>query len=246
MIESICPSLNLPPVKSDYVAKGSMHENTPAGKMYLTGVVGQKRGVVILYDIFAYSNQGKQFADLLAEHGNCRVAIPDLLKGGAPGGYPPKDREQMRAWAAENGSWEKVAPMLLATHEFLKREGCLVVGLVGFCWGGKAAITAAGLKDFFGAAVLIHPSRIEVADCEKANAPLLLLPSKDEADMLPCLEVLKKKPACVASAHHRFDDMPHGFCGTRGDFSNPLNIQRTTEAIKLTIDFFNRTLSHHA
>jgi hypothetical protein len=37
----------------------------------------------------------------------------------------------------------------------------------------------------------------------------------------------------------RFDDIHHGFCAARGDFTDHHNVQKTNEAIKLTVDFFN-------
>lgn len=50
--------------------------------------------------------------------------------------------------------------------------------------------------------------------------------------------ILEKKPFGHKCKMVRFDDIHHGFCAARGDFTNPHNIQRANEAIKLTVEFF--------
>ncbi|KAG1077444.1 hypothetical protein G6F42_024837 [Rhizopus arrhizus] len=92
---------------------------------------------------------------------------------------------------------------------------------------------------FFVGASLVHPSFVDVKDAEKAGAPILALPSKDEPDMTEYMEVLSKKPFGKQCKHVRFDDMVHGFCAARGDYTDKLNAQRATEAIQLTANFFS-------
>lgn len=92
---------------------------------------------------------------------------------------------------------------------------------------------------FFVGASCIHPSFVDVADAEKAGAPILSIPSKDEPDMTEYMAVLAKKPFGDKCKLVRFDDMPHGFCASRGDYTDALNAQRSNEAIKLTVDFFS-------
>ena len=40
------------------------------------------------------------------------------------------------------------------------------------------------MNPFFGGASLIHPAFVDVKDAEKAGAPILAIPSKDEPDMV--------------------------------------------------------------
>lgn len=49
------------------------------------------------------------------------------------------------------------------------------------------------IDSFFGGASLVHPSFVDVKDAEKAGAPLLALPSKDEPDMVTMATVGKDK-----------------------------------------------------
>jgi hypothetical protein len=56
-----------------------------------------------------------------------------------------------------------------------------------------------------------HPSAVDAADYSKTTGPVLLLPSKDDSDMLPIYEDLKKKPFGSVCGHQRFDDMFHGW-----------------------------------
>lgn len=92
---------------------------------------------------------------------------------------------------------------------------------------------------FFVGSSLIHPSFVDVADAEKAGAPVLAIPSKDEPDMTEYMQVLSKKPFGDKCKHVRFDDVHHGFCAARGDYTDELNAKRANEAIKLSADFFS-------
>lgn len=40
------------------------------------------------------------------------------------------------------------------------------------------------------------------------------------------------------SGHHRFDDVHHGFCAARGDWTVELQAKRANEALKLVTDFY--------
>ena len=78
---------------------------------------------------------------------------------------------------------------------------------------------------------LFHPSFLKPEDAKDLKSPVLVVPSKDEADLvckeeesrvereminlyyqLPFMEILKQSNPGVSrkSEHHRFDDMDHG------------------------------------
>ena len=69
---------------------------------------------------------------------------------------------------------------------FKEKDGVNEVGIFGFCWGGKVAMLAASSPDLpeIKAAGLIHPSSIVTSDAQKVRAPMYLLPSKNEGDMV--------------------------------------------------------------
>ncbi|KAK9686180.1 hypothetical protein K7432_015246 [Basidiobolus ranarum] len=100
-------------------------------------------------------------------------------------------------------------------------------------------ISFSSLAFAFAAASLIHPSFLADEDAEHAQAPILLIPTKDEPDFTEFMNILSKKPFGDKCQQHRFDDMFHGFAAARGDYTNAQNVKRATEAIQLTGDFFN-------
>lgn len=58
---------------------------------------------------------------------------------------------------------------------------------------------------------------------------------------IPFYEVLQRKFG-NNTGHRRFDDMLHGFVGARGNFSDPLIVQRVEEVIDIMGVFFNNNL----
>lgn len=84
----------------------------------------------------------------------------------------------------------------------------------------------------------MHYSLLTTELLDKVTCPVALLPSKDEAPEDEFVALLKAKPHGAQSVFRRFDDMPHGWCMARGDFSNPFNAQRATEALELVANLF--------
>ncbi len=58
------------------------------------------------------------------------------------------------------------------------------------------------------------------------------------------MEALKEASpeAYERSEHYRFEDMHHGFCAARGDYSDELQARRANEAIRMVSAFFKRNL----
>jgi hypothetical protein len=79
-----------PKVSSNYAPQGKM-EKIGSVDVYRTGP-DSDRVILHLSDIFAFTNNNKQVADLLAQRCKCTVIMPDLLKGGWQGEFPVKDR----------------------------------------------------------------------------------------------------------------------------------------------------------
>lgn len=90
------------------------------------------------------------------------------------------------AFIEENGSWNKgvKADVQTVIEHYKKTEEITSVGIFGFCWGGRITLDAALELDDIQAGGLIHPSLIKDEDAEGVKRPLILLPSKNEPDMV--------------------------------------------------------------
>lgn len=96
-----------------------------------------------------------------------------------------KSLSEIYKFVATWGTWERAKQDMTRLIEHYKAQGITKFATLGFCWGGKMSIRAAcELEDIQGAA-LIHPSMLTNEDAEQAQAPILFLPTKDDADMVP-------------------------------------------------------------
>ncbi|KAF7725570.1 hypothetical protein EC973_009525 [Apophysomyces ossiformis] len=231
----------IPPVASSYEAKGTI-EHYGDLPVYTVGAKDAKKAIVVIYDIFGFHSNTKQFCDILANHGGYKVVLPDFFRGDgwdfSRGGMP-----EIKAWLDDIGTFAVIFPQLERVREALQAQGVTTAGIAGFCWGAKIAVQATGAGTFYNAGALIHPSLLDVEDAKNAKAPILALPTKDEPDMTEYMNILYAKEFGSKCKHVRFDDMAHGFCGGRADWESELNKKRVTEAIQLTADFFAENLS---
>jgi len=199
--------------------------------------------LICVYDIFGFHPNTKQFADRLNSGGGFRVAMPDFFRG-QPfdlANFPPKDSSEIMNFVSTTGSWDNVVKKdLLNVIEHYKKEGATSFGIFGFCWGGKMTIKAVSELEEVKAAALLHPAFLENSDAEAAKRPVLLLPSKDEPDLTPLYEILKKRLGDENAGHHRFEDMFHGFAAARGDWKEESQRKRADEAILLVHDFMKK------
>ncbi|ORX94690.1 hypothetical protein K493DRAFT_220849 [Basidiobolus meristosporus CBS 931.73] len=239
-INKACCSLR--PVTSDYTPKGTI-EQIDDLPVYFVGPKDAKLSIIVNYDIFGFHPNTHQFCDILGEMFNFRVAMPDFFRG-KPWDENKMAKEDMPAlyeWIRSVANWDLVRPDLEKVKQRLASEGIVKSGIVGFCWGAKMAILATR-DSSFAAASLIHPSLFEDEDAVHAQAPLMLISTKDEPDFTEFMNILSKKPFGDKCHHYRFEDMFHGFAAARGDYTDPHNVKRATEAIELTGKFFTNNI----
>ncbi|CAG7820198.1 unnamed protein product [Allacma fusca] len=112
-------------------------------------------------------------------------------------------------------------------------------------WGAR--VTRNALVEFpeFKVAAFIHPSFWKIEDAfQMIQKPLLLVVSQDEDDMIPYYNVLKDRLGEDNCAHHRFDDIHHGFAGARGDLNQELNRRRVDQTLDL-VRILNKNMTLH-
>jgi len=186
---------------------------------------------MILYDVFGFSSQIIEGADIFAHSSSssskdggsedgCLTFMPAFFgTTPAPLEWAPIDGEmdeaKLEPFCETHGATEPT----LARMEELRRRFVEMYpraekwGLVGYCWGGYTANFALLPPTSYLAATILHPG-FPITCAPRIACPLLVLCSKDEpesdyAEYVPLLKV----PHSVV----RFDDMVHGWLSARGD-----------------------------
>ncbi|KAJ3343939.1 Protein Xrp2 [Gonapodya sp. JEL0774] len=129
-----------------------------------------------------------------------------------------------------DGSYAKVVKKdLLNTITFLKDTlGVEKVGMVGFCYGGEIIMQAAQDDDVVStvkAVAGVHPAFITIRDGENVKIPVALLPGNNDPDFSDVEKALLAnpnipEPKSKSVLHHRYEEVAHGFCTARGDFTD--------------------------
>ncbi|CAG8948247.1 unnamed protein product [Penicillium salamii] len=237
---------NVPPVvSSDYVAKGS-YSQLGGLKTYSSGPGNATKGIVIISDIFGFSDQALQGADILAtsHRHQHKTFIPDWFEGSpCPSEWFPPDTEQKQkdlgAWFGNHMPQGPAAalPQYVAA---LKAANPSIESwaLVGFCWGGKVAeIITSGGENPFAIAATCHPAMIDPSGAENISVPFMLLAAgEDPAEDVNKFESQLKVPHHVET----FTDQVHGWMAARADLSDPHVRDEYARGYKTVLDFFEK------
>ncbi|GJJ72285.1 hypothetical protein EMPS_04642 [Entomortierella parvispora] len=227
-----------------HVANHEQHEH----KTYRTGPKTATTGIIGVYDVMGYHPTGIQFFDRLAvAHGGFQVSVPNFFY--KTNKVPPElfgDRPKLMEWLGANGSYgapSHVDSVIHAAVEDLRKDGCTHFVIYGQCWGAlKALEAAADEKMPFLAAGGPHPSMMTEELMKNARCPVILLPAKDDPDMVPLVAIANEKNTKIKSEQHRFPTVQHGWTGGRGDWSNPEQKKCAEEAIHLLATFTNKVV----
>ncbi|KAF9577919.1 hypothetical protein BGW38_006577 [Lunasporangiospora selenospora] len=242
MTTLVAACCNTPPTQAQWQEQGEYKPLTTIDgyeyKTYRTGPKDSKRGVVAIYDIFAYHPTGLQFFD---SHGGFQVTAPDFFKGN---GIPDEvfgNVERLMKWIGDYADYHKnhIGTLIKAAADQLRAEGCTTVSVFGQCWGSLMSVLAVSEEDSqFLAAGGPHPSFTTIDAVKNVKAPLILLASKDEGDMAAVVDSLKSKNFPVESFHKRFNNMHHGWTGGRGAWAIPEQLEAGLEAVDLLGAYF--------
>jgi dienelactone hydrolase len=242
MAEQRCCPTDVLPLKGDlnYQARGETIE-IAGQQVYLSG--SGDKAIIVAPDIFGWHPNVFQVCDKLAQSGFF-VILPDFFRGEAfditkLSGQNPG--EEIRNWINMKGNWEIVKRDIDNVIPVIQQRGVKTLGFAGFCWGAKQAMRCA-VDDRFSAVAGVHPSFVNAEDAQNAKVPVCLLPSKDEPPMDDVKAVLDTKPWADKVIWKRFDNMHHGFCAARGDWTVPEQAAAAAEALQLLVTFFTATL----
>ncbi|WVW79762.1 hypothetical protein I302_101732 [Kwoniella bestiolae CBS 10118] len=232
----------LPPIQAEYTPKGD-YSTINGLKTYAVGPEDAKVTVLCVYDIFGYSPQILQGADLIASQGY-RVLMPDFCDGTyatgdmfAPGG----EEKRAKFFAGFPGAITTQLEPVSKYVQALQSASSNKIAAVGYCWGYKVAVEAqgnAGVDAIVGA----HPSFAAKEDGDKINVPTLLLPSGGEdMEVMNHIKstVESKLPGKVSLKH--YPDMPHGWLAARGDLSGGKATEEFADGYKLIVKFLKDT-----
>ena len=141
---------NVPPaVAKDYREKGKYLTLANNMKCYATGPESASSAIFIIYDIFGFSPQSIQGADILAladSNHQYRVFMPDFFLGEPlpRSQFPPDTDEKKKrvgdffAGPASPPDTAKKVPEILKEIE-KQAMGIKKWGSLGMCWGGKVS-----------------------------------------------------------------------------------------------------------
>lgn len=188
----------------------------------ITGSTSAKTALILIYDVFGFSPQILQGADILSNmhtlhpSHTARVFMPDLLAGNLadPGWFPPDTTEKQAAMGRYFGpsgpaNAQKMLSSLLAVREKVSsgEYGAFEkFGVIGYCWGAKIAVLASMEGSKFDVAIQLHPSGLDSADAPKVTVPMCILASQDEdVEIVKAFDQALKVPSFTRI----YQDAPH-------------------------------------
>ncbi|PYH49359.1 dienelactone hydrolase [Aspergillus saccharolyticus JOP 1030-1] len=238
----------IPPVITQgYTPKGT-YEDIAGLNTYVTGPQDASVGLIDIYDIFGFSSQTIQGADLLAIRLNAVVIIPDFFQGDKadPSWLPadtPDKQQALTKFVTTRASCPDAVNVLLNNgipayrRRFSSVQAWAVTGL---CWGGKVAVLASGADTPFIASGQVHPGRMAAEDAQRLTIPHLVLASKDEpADVV---EAYAKTIAEKGLGGHveTYTTSIHGWMGARADLESENSLAEYKRGYNQLADFFEK------
>ncbi|KAK9457868.1 Alpha/Beta hydrolase protein [Dipodascopsis uninucleata] len=230
--------------------------------VYIAGedVADAKGVILILSDIFGWRMPNTRLlADAFAKKGFITY-LPDTI----PFELVPEHMWQVDLHKVSKWSLLRYLPSLLVFFYMgrpsvsnpmvanyvrqLKQKSDLPLFIVGYCWGGRYALTACTneslVKDnLIAAAAAVHPSNISVPNDIKGIKVPVTVALGTEDDALPKVQMDKIeeiwKQEDVDYELKWYEGMGHGF-SSRGDFNDPKIKAAMDDSFKQVLDFFSK------
>ncbi|MDI1485428.1 MAG: hypothetical protein OHK93_000566 [Ramalina farinacea] len=227
----------VPPAKvEDYSPKGKYIKLSDGMECYATGPSSATTAIFVVYDIFGFSPQGIQGADILAHADDgshqYRVFVPDFFYGKPMdhANYPPDTPEKQKKLgdffagpAAPKPTAEKVPALVKDILGLAEGKGVTKWGALGQCWGGKE----------------VHPAMVDANDAKAIKIPYAMLASKDEDAKL----VKEFGDALTGPKYlETFGDQIHGWMAARADLKQDRVRQEYERGYKTLLEFYHEHL----
>ena len=191
-----------------------------------SGSAQAHKGILYIFDIFGFSSQTLQGADILATGGggggdDYLVVMPDFFEGATmQQEWFPTDTEEKKAKAqnfmAGPADISKAVPRAGKVMQELRVKYPHMEdwSAIGYCWGGKllALTSQKGSSTGFKCGIQTSPGRLDPEDAKKIEIPMAVLASQGEGE-----EVVKKYEEALGGEKYveRFGDMVHGWMSAR-------------------------------
>ncbi|CAL9041922.1 unnamed protein product [Musa banksii] len=226
-----------PPTLSPACGDGIVVDDLGGVRAYTAGSPNSKLAVLLISDIYGFEAPNlRKIADKIATSGFF-VVVPDLLYDDP---YSADNPERPFSIWIQSHSPDKGCQDAKPIIAALKNKGISAVGAAGFCWGGKVVLELAKSSEI-EAAVLCHPSFVNVDDVKGVKCPISILGAENDHISPP--ELLKQFEQALSSTSEErhivkiFPGVTHGWT-VRHKADDAAAVKRAQEAHQDMLNWF--------
>ena len=197
--------------------------------------------VVVIHEIFGYSDWVGAIADQLAADGFIAIA-PDFLTGKVAPNAPDSVKRRVNSTLDAATVIRQVAAAGKHASALPAANGKW--GVVGFCWGGARSFeTAVANPPGLGAAVVYYGSSPTSSALSSVSVPVLGLYGADDARVNATVPAADSTMKALGKSftYRMFEGAGHGFLRQQ-DGRNGANLKAAQQAWPMTVAFFRQHL----
>lgn len=197
--------------------------------------------VVVIHEIFGYSDWVGSVADQLAADGFIAIA-PDFLTGKVPANAPDTLKRRVNSTLVPADVIRQVAAAGKYAASLPSATGKW--GVVGFCWGGGRSFeTAVANPPGLGAAVVYYGTSPASSSLSSVRVPVLGLYGGDDARVNATVPAADSTMKALGRSFtfRMFEGAGHGFLRQQ-DGRDGANLRAAQQAWPMTVAFFHQHL----